>query len=110
MDKMVIIEDLRKSFGALEVLKGISLSIDRGEVLALVGRSGSGKSTLLRCLNGLEDASGGTIEIAGHTVPFCVLLRISAIGSVRVRSVLIFGDSLSREDLCALRRCLRLQG
>lgn len=68
MDKMVIIEDLHKSFGALEVLKGISLSIDKGEVVALVGRSGSGKSTLLRCLNGLEDASRGTIEIAGHRV------------------------------------------
>ncbi|MEH6518399.1 MAG: hypothetical protein V7742_17110 [Halioglobus sp.] len=50
------------------------------------------------------------VEIAGHTVPFCVLLRISALGSGRFRSVLIFGDSLSRHDLCALRRWLRLQG
>jgi hypothetical protein len=50
------------------------------------------------------------VEIAGHSVPFCVLLRMSAVGSGRVRSVLIFSDSLAKEDLCALRRWLRLQG
>jgi polar amino acid transport system ATP-binding protein len=63
---MVIVENLRKSFGDLEVLKGISLTVERGNVVALLGRSGSGKSTLLRCLNGLEVHDSGTIEIAGH--------------------------------------------
>ena len=50
------------------------------------------------------------VEIAGHAVPFCVLLRLSTAGSRRFRSVLIFSDSLTMEDLCALRRYLRLQG
>ncbi|MBV2143507.1 amino acid ABC transporter ATP-binding protein [Falsochrobactrum sp. TDYN1] len=64
----VIIKNVHKSFGNIEVLKGISLAVERGEVFALIGRSGSGKSTLLRCLNGLEKINSGEIEIAGHKV------------------------------------------
>ena len=64
----VAIRDVRKSFGAVEVLKGINLEVGRGEVTALIGRSGSGKSTLLRCVNGLEKINAGSIEIAGHKV------------------------------------------
>ncbi len=64
----VVIRDVRKSFGAVEVLKGISMEVGAGEVTALIGRSGSGKSTLLRCVNGLERINAGSIEIAGHTV------------------------------------------
>ncbi len=63
---MVVVENLRKSFGKLEVLKGISLTVERGNVVALLGRSGSGKSTLLRCLNGLEIYDSGSVEVAGH--------------------------------------------
>ena len=62
----VIVKNVHKSFGDLEVLKGVSLTVQRGEVFALIGRSGSGKSTLLRCLNGLEKIDSGEIEIAGH--------------------------------------------
>ena len=64
----VIVENVHKSFGALEVLKGVSLTVGRGEVFALIGRSGSGKSTLLRCMNGLEKINSGRIEIAGHAL------------------------------------------
>jgi polar amino acid transport system ATP-binding protein len=64
----VIVENVHKSFGTVEVLKGISLTVETGEVIALIGRSGSGKSTLLRCINGLEKINSGRIEIAGHTV------------------------------------------
>jgi polar amino acid transport system ATP-binding protein len=64
----VIVENVHKSFGTVEVLKGISLTVEPGEVIALIGRSGSGKSTLLRCINGLETINSGRIEIAGHTV------------------------------------------
>ncbi|PWL17566.1 amino acid ABC transporter ATP-binding protein [Falsochrobactrum shanghaiense] len=64
----VIVKNVHKSFGDVEVLKGISLNVERGEVFALIGRSGSGKSTLLRCLNGLEKINSGEIEIAGHKV------------------------------------------
>jgi len=64
----VIIKNVHKSFGNVEVLKGVSLAVERGEVFALIGRSGSGKSTLLRCINGLEKINSGGIEIAGHKV------------------------------------------
>jgi len=59
--EIIRIEDLRKSFGALEVLKGISESIYEGEVISIIGPSGSGKSTFLRCLNLLEQPTGGRI-------------------------------------------------
>jgi polar amino acid transport system ATP-binding protein len=57
--------DIRKQFGDLEVLKGVSLSVERGKVVALIGRSGSGKTTLLRCINGLETVSSGSVEVEG---------------------------------------------
>ena len=62
---VVKVEDLHKRFGALEVLKGIDMVVDKGEVIVIFGRSGSGKSTLLRCVNFLEDPTSGTIEVAG---------------------------------------------
>lgn len=65
---VVEIRDLHKSFGPLEVLKGVSLTGREGEVIALIGSSGSGKSTLLRCINGLESFHAGRIEVAGHSM------------------------------------------
>ncbi len=62
------VEDLHKSFGELEVLKGVSLSANRGDVIAIIGGSGSGKSTLLRCINFLETPSSGRIIIGGEEV------------------------------------------
>jgi polar amino acid transport system ATP-binding protein len=62
---VVRIEHLHKSFGHLEVLKGIDMEVDKGEVIVIFGRSGSGKSTLLRCVNFLEDPTEGTIEVSG---------------------------------------------
>lgn len=64
----VVIDRVHKSYGKAEVLKGVSLSVERGEVTALIGRSGSGKSTLLRCINGLEPFQQGSIMVAGHQV------------------------------------------
>ncbi len=64
----VLIDDVHKRFGNLEVLKGVSLTVEPGQVVALIGRSGSGKSTLLRCINGLEAIQSGRIEVAGHIV------------------------------------------
>jgi polar amino acid transport system ATP-binding protein len=60
--------DLHKRYGAQEVLKGIRLDIEAGEVVALIGRSGSGKSTLLRCINGLEAFQKGAIDVDGVAV------------------------------------------
>jgi hydroxyproline transport system ATP-binding protein len=65
---MIEIENLRKSFGALEVLKGINLTVANGEVVTIIGGSGSGKSTLLTCINGLEAINAGSIKIDGVEV------------------------------------------
>jgi polar amino acid transport system ATP-binding protein len=62
------IDDVHKSFGHNEVLKGVSLNVERHEVVCLIGASGSGKSTLLRCLNLLEKVQAGTIVIDGQTI------------------------------------------
>ena len=65
---MIEIENVRKSFGALEVLKGINLTVPKGEVLTVIGGSGSGKSTLLTCINGLEPIDSGKITVDGVVV------------------------------------------
>lgn len=65
---MIEIENVRKSFGALEVLKGIDLTVAKGEVLTVIGGSGSGKSTLLTCINGLEPIDQGRILVDGTEV------------------------------------------
>ena len=65
---VVAIRDLHKSFGALEVLKGISFSAREGEVISLIGSSGSGKSTLLRCINMLEIPDSGSVSIDGEEI------------------------------------------
>lgn len=65
---LISLTDLHKSYGQNEVLKGITLDIEAGEVIALIGKSGSGKSTLLRCINGLETYQQGSIRVAGASV------------------------------------------
>jgi polar amino acid transport system ATP-binding protein len=65
MQPIVDIQQLRKSFGSNEVLKGIDLQVTAGEVIAIIGKSGSGKSTLLRCINGLEVFQSGTLTVNG---------------------------------------------
>jgi polar amino acid transport system ATP-binding protein len=65
---LVEIREVSKSYGTNQVLKGVSLAIEKGEVVAVIGRSGSGKSTLLRCVNGLEPVQAGTIRVDGVTV------------------------------------------
>src|SRR6195952_5876460 len=65
---MINIHQVRKSFGELEVVKGVSLDVKKGEVLSIIGGSGSGKSTLLMCINGLEKIQAGSIKVDGIDV------------------------------------------
>jgi ABC-type polar amino acid transport system ATPase subunit len=64
-EAVVRVESLHKSFGPLEVLRGIDMDVQGGEVIVIFGRSGSGKSTFLRCINFLEDPTSGSIQVAG---------------------------------------------
>ncbi len=68
MQEIISVKDLKKNFGDLCVLKGVDLTISEGEVLVIIGPSGSGKSTLLRCINYLEEPSGGSIVFAGKNL------------------------------------------
>ena len=70
MTPMVRAEQVCKNFGALPVLKGVTLSVDRGQVLVLVGPSGSGKSTFLRCINHLETVTAGRLYVDGELVGY----------------------------------------
>ncbi len=65
---MVSIKDVHKSFGALEVLKGVSMDVMKGECICIIGPSGSGKSTLIRCVNALNDIQAGSITVEGLEV------------------------------------------
>lgn len=83
---MIKINNLEKSFGDLEVLKGIDLEIKKGEVVSIIGPSGSGKSTLLRCLNKLEEATKGSIKIKNQDI----LLKSTNINKVRENIGMVF--------------------
>ena len=65
---LVSIKEVHKSFGDLEVLKGITLDVMKGEVICIIGPSGSGKSTLIRCINALNDINSGSIKVEGQEV------------------------------------------
>ena len=65
---MIDVINLRKSFGKVEVLKGINIKINKGDIVAVIGVSGSGKSTFLRCLNCMEDPTGGSIIFRGENI------------------------------------------
>ena len=65
---IVSVKDVHKSFGELEVLKGISFDVMKGEVICIIGPSGSGKSTLIRCINALNDINSGSIKVHGLEV------------------------------------------
>jgi polar amino acid transport system ATP-binding protein len=69
-DVMVEADEVRKSFGSLQVLAGISLQVQTGQVLCIIGPSGSGKSTFIRCINHLEKIDGGRLLVDGHLVGY----------------------------------------
>jgi ABC-type polar amino acid transport system ATPase subunit len=83
---MIEIKDLHKQFGKLEVLRGVSLSVDQGEVVVIIGASGSGKTTLLRCINHLEVPDSGEVWVDGIRLTD----RAADIRAVRVECGMVF--------------------
>lgn len=86
---MIRLDNIRKSFGRSEVLKGIDLVVGKGDVVAILGPSGSGKTTLLRCLNYLERPSNGTIRIGDFALD-CKHAGKKEIHQLRQRSAMVF--------------------
>ena len=84
---IVDIRALRKSYGSNEVLKGIDLQVEPGEVIAIIGKSGSGKSTLLRCINGLEEFQAGELTVDGKPL---LHKNAAAMRALRQRVGMIF--------------------
>jgi polar amino acid transport system ATP-binding protein len=83
---MIELEDVHKRFGEHEVIRGVSASVVRGEVVCVIGPSGSGKSTLLRCINGLETYEAGTIRIEGVTID----AKAPSIRAIRTQVSMVF--------------------
>ncbi len=82
------VKDLKKSFGKTEVLKGVSFTLEEGEVLSIIGSSGSGKTTILRCINQLETADSGYINVAGN-VFFDEKIKKESAAEKRKRQLLV---------------------
>ncbi|MGH2735170.1 MAG: amino acid ABC transporter ATP-binding protein [Actinomycetota bacterium] len=105
---IVRLSGLDKHFGRLHVLKEVSLSIRGGEVVVLFGRSGSGKSTLLRCINFLEEPTGGTIEVDGIRLDVGPNLRArrEQIRQIRMRTGMVFQEFNLFPHLTALENVI----
>jgi len=92
--EVIRVENLDKRYGALEVLRNVSLSVTKGEVVVLFGRSGSGKSTLLRCINFLEEPTAGIIDVGGVRMEVGPALRArrEQINQIRRRCGMVFQE------------------
>ncbi len=87
---MISIKNLHKSFGELDVLKGIDVDIGQGQTIVVIGPSGSGKTTFLRCLNILERPNAGTVEIGGLVADFSKSMTKKQIMAFRKQSAMVF--------------------
>ncbi len=86
---MLEARDVHKSFGDLDVLKGVSIGVDKGDVAAILGPSGSGKTTLLRCINFLERADSGTLTFDGETFDLAAITK-KQIAAIRRKTAFVF--------------------
>ena len=103
---LVEIKNIVKRFGDVTVLNDVSLDIEPGEIIAIIGRSGSGKSTLLRCINGLEPVQAGTIDVDGVRVndPATDLRKLRQQVGIVFQSYNLFRTSRSDATSRSLRR------
>lgn len=101
VEEILRVENLRKSFGKNEVLKGISFTVNKGEVVSIIGSSGSGKSTLLRCINQLEEPTSGAIYFEGENL----LGEHVNIRKARAKMAMVFQSFNLYNNLNALKNC-----
>lgn len=124
---MIRVENVHKSFAALEVLKGVSIDVEKGEGVVLIGPSGSGKSTLLQCINGLEPIQKGRIEVDGTDVfgpqtdlnllrrrigivfqQYNVFPHLTALGNVTLALRKVLGKGRAEAEAIAIRQLERV--
>src|SRR5271167_3056594 len=92
----IAVEDLHKSFGSQKVLVGVSLTVSRGETLAVLGRSGTGKSVLLRLIIGLEKPDSGSVRIHGQDIAG---LGLDELGEIRMKMGFLFQNAALYDSL-----------
>ncbi|HCH73859.1 MAG TPA: ABC transporter [Clostridiales bacterium] len=105
MEKVLSVKNLNKSFGDHGVLKDISFDVCRGDVISVIGPSGSGKSTMLRCINRLEEPSGGTIEFHGTDIAD----KSVKITDYRAKVGMVFQSFNLYNNMTALSNCVKPQ-
>ena len=124
---MIRVENVHKSFGSLEVLKGVSIDVEKGEGVVFIGPSGSGKSTLLQCINGLESIQTGRIEVDGTDVfapqtdlnllrrrigivfqQYNVFPHLTALGNVTLALRKVLGKGRAEAEAMAIRQLERV--
>ena len=101
MDKIISVNRLKKSFGENEILKDINFSVSRGDVTCIIGASGSGKSTMLRCINLLEEPTGGEIIYKGQNI-----LKTKNIPAYRAKVEMVFQSFNLFENMTVLKNCM----
>ena len=92
MSSVVTVNDVHKKLGGVEIVRGVTLEIVKGEVMAVVGASGAGKSTLLRCINYLSPFDKGEVTLAGHTLVPGMRATEEAVRSARREAGMVFQD------------------
>ncbi|MFF2876222.1 amino acid ABC transporter ATP-binding protein [Gottfriedia sp. NPDC057991] len=103
---MIKLENIKKSFGELEVLKDVSLNVEKGTVTAIIGPSGSGKTTFLRCINILEQPTDGKITIDEQTIDFSNKVSKKEIISLRSKTGMVFQQHHLFPHLTALENVM----
>ncbi len=101
-DEILKVEHLGKSFGTHEVLRDIDFSVNKGEVISIIGSSGSGKSTLLRCINMLEEPSAGTIYFEGRPISYAPKDK----SAFRARVGMVFQSFNLFNNMTVLKNCM----